>query len=253
MKIVVIADVHGRTAWKEIVKAEDTGVVMYVFLGDYVSTHQLVTAEQQIQNLEEILKFKKEHPCQCVLLRGNHDCQHLFDEDCFGCCSYDRKVAEYMHEIKDRFLDATQWVFTYDDILFSHAGVSQVWMDRNNIQDVCLINDVEDHTIFGFTPDYEKNPFDQYGTSHTQPPTWIRVPELLDCMVDGYRQVIGHTTLKHIIELASFIQNSPTVSADQKIYDDKTVWCCDNRLESYLVYDDGVFTVKDTPKPETPT
>jgi predicted phosphodiesterase len=38
MKIVVLGDIHGRDIWKEIV-AEDYDADCFVFLGDYVSSH----------------------------------------------------------------------------------------------------------------------------------------------------------------------------------------------------------------------
>lgn len=71
MKILILGDIHGRTIWKEIIEKENPDKV--IFLGDYVSTHALVTEEEQIENLKEILNYKEENWDKVILLRGNHE------------------------------------------------------------------------------------------------------------------------------------------------------------------------------------
>ena len=75
MKTIVLGDIHGRTVWKSIMNQEQPDRM--VFLGDYVSSHEDIGADQQIDNFMEILVAKEEHPQKFVLLRGNHDLQHL--------------------------------------------------------------------------------------------------------------------------------------------------------------------------------
>lgn len=70
MKTLVIGDVHGRLCWLDIIEKENPDKV--VFLGDYVSTHQLISSDQQCSNLEDILNYKEENPDKVILLRGNH-------------------------------------------------------------------------------------------------------------------------------------------------------------------------------------
>lgn len=70
MKTLVIGDVHGRLCWPDIIEKESPDKV--VFLGDYVSTHHLISSDQQLSNLEDILNYKEENPDKVVLLRGNH-------------------------------------------------------------------------------------------------------------------------------------------------------------------------------------
>lgn len=246
MKIVVLGDIHGRLWWKDIIAAEPDAD-KYVFLGDYVSTHKLITAEQQISNMSDILDFKEQNPDKVILLRGNHDCQHLFPETCFECCAYNRKVARFMHSIEDRFLNNTQWVYIYVNFLFSHAGVSKVWMENSGISDVHDINDVDDHTLFGFTPELFKSDF--YGESVTQPPTWIRTTSLLNSAVLGYTQIVGHTSVKEICNIPKKIAElNPKLDK----YKDLDIWYCDDYLEHYLVIEDGIFTVKKSPGNHVP-
>ena len=57
MVTLVFGDIHGRAIWKDIVKKEKYDKV--IFLGDYVTTHELISDEQQLSNFIDILNFKK--------------------------------------------------------------------------------------------------------------------------------------------------------------------------------------------------
>lgn len=74
-KVLVLGDTHGRPFWKEIIEKENPDKI--IFLGDYVSTHEGISAKQQLSNLEEILTYKENNLNKVVLLRGNHKIQIL--------------------------------------------------------------------------------------------------------------------------------------------------------------------------------
>lgn len=229
MRILVLGDTHGRLIWNDAIKNESPDLV--VFLGDYVSTHELISPDQQLSNLEDILNYKEENPEKVILLRGNHDMEALgyYWAECSG---HDPQVSKGMQEIKDKFLNLTQWVFIHDSVLFSHAGVSQVWMDNNDIKSVEDINKLEPSEIFGFTPD---NMFDYYGDSVTQPPTWIRPTSLYRCNVKGYTQVVGHTPAKRITDIYKSTINN------------EHIWLCDTLANGeYLLIENGMFIPKST-------
>lgn len=230
-KILVLGDTHGRPFWKEIIEKENPDKI--IFLGDYVSTHEGISAEQQLSNLEEILTYKENNPDKVILLRGNHDTQHLgyYWAECSG---WDGQVWSVMSqpEFKERFLNLTQWIYIDEElrVVFSHAGISQVWMDDNNIKDIHDINDLEPSEVFGFTPD---SPWDMYGDSKTQPPTWIRPQALCKCNVEGWDQVVGHTPVRTIINVGK--------SAKGK----QNIWLCDALgVKQYLVIDNNEFQPK---------
>ena len=50
MKILVLGDIHGRLCWYDIIADEQPDKI--VFLGDYVSTHEIISSQQQCSNLE---------------------------------------------------------------------------------------------------------------------------------------------------------------------------------------------------------
>ena len=115
MKILILGDIHGRTIWKDIIEKESPDKV--IFLGDYVSTHDNISSETQIANLNDILDYKEANSSKVILLRGNHDIQHLgyYWAECSGL---DPKVWQHMSEsnFKERFLKLTQWVHIDDDL-----------------------------------------------------------------------------------------------------------------------------------------
>lgn len=222
-KIIVLGDIHGRTIWKDIIAKEHPDQV--IFLGDYVSTHENISEEDQVENLEDILRYKDEHP-ETILLRGNHDMQHL-GYDWAGCSGYFPRVAMEMEKLKDEFLGKTQWIHIMGNTIFSHAGVSTEWLDANDLK-LDDINALEPSELFGFNL---SDPQDIYGTSPEQPPTWIRPLTLVGVMVSGYHQVVGHTEMKHCLKV---MDSNGFVNY---------LWLCD-ALEYgfYLLIENGVFT-----------
>lgn len=231
MKTLILGDIHGRPIWRDIIEKEKPDRV--IFLGDYVSTHDIISSEQQIEELEGILKYKEQNKDIVILLRGNHDVQHLgyYWAECSG---YDRTIGKYMSsdEVRERYLADTQWIYVDDDLktIFSHAGVSQVWMDNSGVEDVHRINDLEPSELFGFNPD---NYFDMCGTSKTQPPTWIRPETLCMCNVVGWDQVVGHTPQRDIHKIVESTKGK------------HIIWLCDTMGSyKYLVIEDREFIPK---------
>ena len=223
MKIVVLGDIHGRTVWKKIITKEQPDQV--IFLGDFVSTHECVSEMDQVSNLLEILRFKDHHP-ETILLRGNHDMQHL-GYDWAQCSGYMQRVEELMADFKGEFLANTQWIHIMGNTVFSHAGISTKWLKHNGIS-LNDINTLEPAELFGFSlMDSE----DIYGTSPYQPPTWIRPMTLVDVMIPGYDQVVGHTEVERCFN----VKDSNEIPHN--------LWLCD-ALEhgSYLVIENNKYS-----------
>ena len=251
MKTLVLGDIHGRTCWYDIIEDEQPDKI--IFLGDYVSTHEDISAEQQCSNLEDILNFKEGFGENCILLRGNHDMQHL-GYSWAACSGLDRKVRDWMMTIKDRFLELTQWVYVQDNIVFSHAGISKVWMENVKLDDVNKINDLPPSEKFGFWPcklsDYS-------GDSATQPPTWIRPWTLIHYAFGDYTYVVGHTCINyhtHEVELLNdqcilgyknswlFDENDEKCKKQIEFYNNTNkIWCCDALPYAYLIIEDDKF------------
>lgn len=229
MKILVLGDIHGRTIWKDIIEKENPDKV--IFLGDYVSTHDNISADQQLSNLNNILNYKEENSDKVILLRGNHDIQHL-GYYWARCSGLDPKVMNYMAEesFREYFLKLTQWIYIDENIktIFSHAGISSIWMDNSNINSIYDINKLEPNELFAFTPN---STHDYYGDSVTQPPIWIRPQALYECNIADWDQVVGHTpVIKDIINIREFTKNN------------RNIWLCDAlNISKYLIIDNNEF------------
>lgn len=232
MKILVLGDIHGRTIWKDIISKETPDKV--IFLGDYVSSHDNINGDDQISNLKNIIEYKKNNYDKVVLLRGNHDIQHL-GYYWARCSGENHKVLYFMStpEFKEEFLSLTSWIYIEKDIetIFSHAGVSKTWLDEILGDTIENINKYEPDERFGFTPNWLG---DYYGESPTQPPTWIRPSTLISCKAIGWSQVVGHTPVKNIINLKK------TLDIDQD-----NIWLCDALgVNQYLVINNKKFEPK---------
>lgn len=149
---------------------------------------------------------------------------------------------------KERFLKLTQWIYVDENLktIFSHAGVSARWLrdveeyivrtrgsqydDGTIDQEVLLglINTIEPSGLFGFIPD---SPYDHYGDSVTQPPTWIRPQALYECNIADWDQVVRHTpVIEDIINIREFTKNN------------RNIWLCDAlNISKYLIIDNNEF------------
>lgn len=225
MKILVLGDIHGRSIYKDIIKKESPDQV--IFLGDFASSHENISPNKQIEEFDWAIDYKKAHP-NTIILRGNHDCEAMgyYWAKCYP------KAGGYdmWAERKQIWLDNTQWIYIDEDLktIFSHAGVSQIWMDDSRIKSIYDINKLEPSELFGFIPE---SSFDTYGNSVTQPPTWIRPQSLCKCNVREWDQVVGHTQVTtDIINIREFTKNN------------RNIWLCDAlNISKYLIIDNNEF------------
>lgn len=197
MKILVLGDIHGRTCWKDIYNKELPDLM--IFLGDYFTSRDGISEEDQVKNFNDILKFKIDNKDNVILLRGNHDTEALGYS--WAYCHprfYSKKLID-----KPSFLENTQWVYCIDDFVFSHAGISEIWFNNlkckfPDVKTIGDINTIEPNELFGFTPDFRD---DYYGESKTQPLTWIRPGTLERYGLKGKTFICGHTRFPKVVNI----------------------------------------------------
>lgn len=201
--IGVIADIHGRSKWKEIIK--NPQVTKWVFIGDYFDDKNGgYSANRQIKNFKEIVEFKKANPDKVILLVGNHDFHYLkgvnehYSSYQFG---YAKNINRVLQPVVDEGL--LQICHQEDKYFFSHAGLTKTWckncgIDINNLQE--SVNNLfkTDITKFRFTMGGNLS---YGGNDVTQPPIWVRPQSLVKDMVDGIVCVVGHTQVKEVTVL----------------------------------------------------
>jgi hypothetical protein len=199
-KLIAVGDTHGRDNWKKILEQEKE-FDRFIFIGDYFDTREGISVDQQIKNFTEILDFKKANPDKVVLIIGNHDFHYLkgAGETYSGYAQY---AAMDINEVLEPAVSSghIQICYIYDELLFSHAGVTKTWVeendiDFNNLEQSINILFMKNLEAFRFT--YGEN-LDRSGDDVCQSPIWVRIPSLLKDMVQGFIFVIGHTTLKEL-------------------------------------------------------
>jgi hypothetical protein len=200
MKIIAIGDIHGRDIWKQIVKVEED-FDKFIFIGDYFDTREGIDASTQIQNFKEILEFKKANPDKVFLLIGNHDFHYLK-----GCgetySGYQQYAAMDINEVLQPAVTSghMQICHVFDEYIFSHAGLTNTWVENNeidlyNIEESVNLRFMKNMESFKF--EYGEN-LDRSGDDVTQSPIWVRIPSLFRDMVKGFTYVVGHTTVKEM-------------------------------------------------------
>lgn len=140
MKYIIFPDIHGRTFWKDCVESyKEFDDISYIFLGDYLDPYEYedIKTQDAIDNFKEILKFQIESKNPVYLLLGNHDLHYIYD-NMVRSTRFDYYRAQ---EIKSIFTDAMkgnnmlQMDHTVEMngkmIYFSHAGVSNLWIQHN--------------------------------------------------------------------------------------------------------------------------
>lgn len=124
LPIVVLGDIHGRSLWKSVVQQHPG--CRFVFLGDYCDPQEPMPEEEVLANFEDIIRFKRQHPADVVLLLGNHDL-HYLDGIPFRGSRYDGTLAWDIRQLIEGHRDDFQYAWQQDRLLFTHAGVSDLW------------------------------------------------------------------------------------------------------------------------------
>ncbi len=195
MKQLILGDIHGRTIWKKIVEKE-SDADRIIFIGDYLDTHYDITGLEQLNNLEQIFKFKRESDKHVIMLIGNHD-YHYFpgiDNQCSGYQPGMRASFEYCLNENKKLL---QMCFADEyGTIYSHAGLTDSFINRK-------VGSFSEKNV-NDTWKYKPQSFDFYmgdrsgnGNDINQSCIWVRPDALLRDKINGL-MVVGHTSVKDI-------------------------------------------------------
>jgi predicted MPP superfamily phosphohydrolase len=205
-KTIVLGDTHGRSNWKLAIHQEQPDRV--IFIGDYFDSFEFSGVEQ-IDNFKQIIQYKENNPqVEVVLLIGNHD-HHYFPEIGYtGTSGYQSKIAPSINQVIDENRHHLQIAYGFGEYLFTHAGVSPVFMDQIfGENDWSVENIVVDlNEMFRYKPHaFEFNGFDGHGDNTTQTPIWIRPRSLMQAnkkhnksLKKDYIQIVGHTGMRRL-------------------------------------------------------
>ena len=201
MKIAVIGDLHGKNCWKKLLEGKFDSFDKIVFMGDYSDDSWVTFSDDEIiDNLNEVIEFKKNHNNNVELLVGNHDFQYIVGYP--TASRYRKSYAKEMHKIFNDNADIFKIIHIENDHIFTHAGITNGWIDYikskykikdiniNNVYDVVNIvykNDKDDCNIASFR---------RGGINEFAGILWSDTQDLLDDAWNGYNQVVGHNRIK---------------------------------------------------------
>lgn len=206
MKTVILGDTHGRSVWKLIVHLEKPDRV--IFMGDYFDSFN-ISAVDQIFNFNEIIDYKESGQAEVIMLTGNHDYHYFQGIGYRGISGYQYSAAAAISKAIEDHKHHLQMAYQMDEYLFTHAGVSPVWMDQVfgdefgwKIENVAM--DINE--MFKYKPlSFDFNGMEPTGDNQSQTPIWIRPRSLMSVnkkhekgLKKHYIQVVGHTQMKEL-------------------------------------------------------
>lgn len=139
--MIIIPDIHGRDFWKDAVSQAEKNELV-IFLGDYMDPYknEHIDRETTIENLEEIISYKKSNKDNCILLLGNHDTEYIYGTSP-ARMDYDNidRIVEIFVKNRDLFQIA-HYINSDDGKLstFSHSFISKGWKDEYFGEDITV-------------------------------------------------------------------------------------------------------------------
>lgn len=133
-QILIIPDVHGRTFWKEAINKfpkQEYPNIQIIFLGDYLDPYPFenISQEEAFDNFIEILNLSIIDN-RITYLIGNHDWHYFVDLD--NCRIDKARERDIEHMFKNN-ISKFRLTYTLEldgcKYLFSHAGVTQKWLN----------------------------------------------------------------------------------------------------------------------------
>ena len=206
MKTIVLGDTHGRSFWKLAVHQENPDRV--IFIGDYFDSFE-ISGVEQINNFKEIIEYKKANAqVEVIMLIGNHD-HHYFPEVGYsGTSGYQSGVGHAITQVIEENRHHLQMAYGFGEYLFTHAGVSPVFMDQafgpDDWSKETVVSDLNE--LFKYKPKrFEFSGLNAHGDNTTQTPIWIRPRSLMQAnkkhekgLKKDYIQIVGHTRMREL-------------------------------------------------------
>lgn len=119
--IITIGDIHGSAKWRDIVT--DNNETIIVFLGDYLNPYGSYDCDDILNNLADIIDYKRNNMERVILLLGNNDL-HYMNDDHQICTRYDIRLAEVAGLLFNSNNNLFQYAYQVNNIVFTHAGIS---------------------------------------------------------------------------------------------------------------------------------
>ena len=217
MKVCVIGDVHGTTKFLECygkILKNDNDCDKIIVHGDHFDPYLDISIDTIIERYNKFIQISKEDT-RIISLLGNHDLSYYIisgDKTSRTSVWNSRKIRECILPN----LSTSYLCYFINDYIFSHAGVSQDWMNTLSIgNEHRILNNYIGWTESELERLTSFYPYDNsyYGDHPFQGPTWIRPTALINNPFGDFNQVVAHTRVKEINKV--------------KMSNDKDLWMID--------------------------
>lgn len=203
IKRLILGDMHGLiNIYEAIYHIENSDEV--ICLGDYVDSFN-VPIEEQEDAMHRLMKMKEEHKNdKFTILLGNHDFQYLYGapqiERYSGFSMFTYQWAnKYFNELVDAGKIQIVYVDHVNNIVYSHAGISNTWFNDWKFSSLDDINSIFTEKVGGNLEPLRFNfgeHYNAYGDTTWNGCLWIRPKSLSSDMYKDekeWRQIVGHT------------------------------------------------------------
>ena len=241
--LMCVADVHGRSFWKDATSNYINLVDKVIFLGDYVDRYENegISRNDELENFKQIIDFKSKYNDKVILLLGNH-CYHYINDDFPRSTRYSSSNAHayrelYMQNI-NMFKVAHTEIVNDKTFLFTHAGVMRSWY--NNHRDI--IGDLTEDNLNNLMKSpqgcYALSTISKYRTyfgSESGSILWSDLREKIDLKSSNDDNIIINQD--SVVEEFDYQIFGHTQLVDKPIITDK--WACLDCRKAFLINDEG--------------
>lgn len=246
-KILVVGDVHQDVATlKKIMNHEAPG--MTVCTGDWFDSRIYNTAVDVTLTCD----FLKEHILSDDFesLVGNHDLPYLYNNQYTICTGYskakDKYIKEALGDYRNILRHDLSWYIWVDDYLLTHAGLHAYFLSTyQTVTNKELLSkwireqgdQAEIHLSSGSTHWLYRAGAARLGQQKYGGITWLDFKQEME-PIEGLKQIVGHTSHRHITALDQAKLDPDNVVADNL--------CVDTGLAEYLIILNGKVQIKKT-------
>lgn len=177
-----------------------------IFLGDYIDGF-VESDQDMLYCLEKVIELKKLYKDKIILLLANHEFSYLG----YPCSGHRFHIEDKINNILSENKHLFQICYAINDVIFSHAGLTNSWINKylnHSLDDIYIKkNHDKNFEIQRLVSFINNNLLDlsevgRYRSNGTQTGSgsciWVDKRELLEDNLLNCHQVIGHTPVKSI-------------------------------------------------------
>lgn len=216
MKVAAIGDIHGTTKFIDCYKKiseNDSDVEKIIVLGDWFDPYEDIDFNAMVERYKEFVNIWKSDD-RIISILGNHDIGgYVVYNDRTNRTERSGKKIQIISDLIEPNLSESYLTYKIGDYMFSHAGVSQEWLndigEYNRTHSRIDYVDAIMNCKKGWAEDqladicqFYHYDWTRTGDNPHQSCVWIRPQALCSCAIEGYHQVVGHTRLEEITKVS---------------------------------------------------